>query len=71
LTARWLTVARIVKTQGRRGEVAAELLTDFPERLAARRQVWLWNGTSEPRPVGVEGAWPHKSFLVFQFAGCA
>jgi len=71
LTARWLTVARIVKTQGRRGEVAAEILTDFPERLAARREVWLWNGTSEPRPIEVERAWPHKSFLVFQFAGCA
>lgn len=71
MTARWLTVARIVKTQGRRGEVAAELFTDFPERLAARRQVWLWNGTSEPRPIEVERAWPHKSFLVFHFAGCA
>jgi len=69
LAARWLTVARLVKTQGRRGEVAAEILTDFPERLAARREVWLWDGRDEPRPVGVERAWPHKSFLVFQFAG--
>jgi 16S rRNA processing protein RimM len=71
LAARWLTVARVVKTQGRRGEVAAEILTDFPERLAARREVWLWDGRSEPRRVGVERAWPHKSFLVFQFGGCA
>ena len=70
MAARWLTVARLVKTQGRRGEVAAEILTDFPERLAARREVWLWDGRDEPRPVGVERAWPHKSFLVFQFAGC-
>ena len=70
MTSRWLTVARLVKTQGRRGEVAAELLTDFPERLAARREVWLWDGRGEPRPIQVERAWPHKSFLVFHFAGC-
>jgi len=70
LAGRWLTVARIAKTQGRRGEVAAELLTDFPDRLAARRAVWLWDGRGEPRPAEVERAWPHKNYLVFQFAGC-
>lgn len=65
----WLTVARIVKTQGRRGEVAAELLTDFPQQLAQRRVVWLWDGTGEPRRTAVERIWPHKNYLVFQFAG--
>ncbi len=66
----WLTVARLVKTQGRRGELAAQVLTDFPQRLLARQQVWLWNRKDEPRPMGVERIWPHKEFLVFQFAGC-
>jgi 16S rRNA processing protein RimM len=64
-----LTVARIVKTQGRRGEVAAQILTDFPERLLERSQVWLWDGAGAARRVEVERVWPHKSFLVFQFAG--
>ena len=64
-----LTVARIVKTQGRRGEVAAQILTDFPERLMERSEVWLWDGAGEPRRIAVERIWPHKSFLVFQFAG--
>jgi len=31
--AEFVTVARVVKTQGRIGEVAATLLTDFPERF--------------------------------------
>jgi 16S rRNA processing protein RimM len=62
-------VARIAKTQGRRGEVAAQILTDFPERLAQRRQVWLWDRESEPRPAGVERTWPHKNYLVFHFTG--
>jgi 16S rRNA processing protein RimM len=64
-----LTVARIVKTQGRRGEVAAQVLTDFPERLQARTEVWLWDGRGEPRRIGVQQIWPHKSFLVFHFQG--
>jgi 16S rRNA processing protein RimM len=62
-------VARLAKTQGRRGEVAAQILTDFPDRLLKRREVWLWDGRSEPRPVRVERIWPHKDYLVFQFAG--
>ena len=65
----WLTVARIVKTQGRRGEVAAELLTDFPERLARRTVVWLWDGSNQPCRASVQRVWPHKNYLVFQFAG--
>ncbi|MBI4466077.1 MAG: 16S rRNA processing protein RimM [Acidobacteria bacterium] len=69
MPARWLTVARIVKTQGRRGEVAAEILTDFPDRLLERRAVWLWDGRSEPRAVRVERIWPHKNFLVFELTG--
>ena len=73
----WLTVARLVKTQGRRGELAAELLTDFPERLASRTQVFLREGEREPRPVQVEKSWfpawsarGPKSYLIFKFAGC-
>ncbi len=35
----WL--ARIRRPQGRKGEVFAEILTDFPEKFSARRQLWL------------------------------
>ena len=44
-----LTLARITRTHGVRGEVAATILTDFPERLAKLREVWLWDGRAEPR----------------------
>jgi len=37
----WLWLARIRRPQGRKGEVLAEILTDFPEKFAERRQVWL------------------------------
>ena len=36
-----VTLARIVRPRGVKGEVAAEILTDFPERLTKLREVWL------------------------------
>ncbi len=36
-----VTLARILRPWGRRGEVAAEILTDFPQRLAEMREAWL------------------------------
>jgi 16S rRNA processing protein RimM len=36
-----VTLARILRPHGLRGEVAAEILTDFPERLPKLREVWL------------------------------
>jgi len=36
-------VARILRPHGRRGEVAAEILTDFPERLERLTHAELWD----------------------------
>jgi 16S rRNA processing protein RimM len=37
----WTLLARILRPQGRKGEVLAELFTDFPDRFGARPEVWL------------------------------
>jgi 16S rRNA processing protein RimM len=37
--------------------VAAEILTDFPERLLKLREVWLAGGRSAPRLVRVQRCW--------------
>jgi 16S rRNA processing protein RimM len=37
----WIVLAQILRPQGRRGEVLADLFTDFPERFAEQPQVWL------------------------------
>ena len=37
----WTWLARIRRPQGRKGEVFADILTDFPEKFADRRQLWL------------------------------
>jgi 16S rRNA processing protein RimM len=48
-----ITVARIVRPQGLRGEVAAEILTSFPERLTRMASARLWDGKTAPRQTGI------------------
>jgi 16S rRNA processing protein RimM len=37
----WTLLAHIRRPQGRKGEVFADILTDFPEKFAERRRLWL------------------------------
>ena len=39
-----VTVARVLRPHGRRGEVASEILTDFPERLTRLKRAYLVDG---------------------------
>jgi 16S rRNA processing protein RimM len=67
-----VTVARILRPQGRRGEVAAEILTDYPDRLTKLTSAYLWNGQAEPRPVNVRSCWLSQSRggqAIFHFEG--
>jgi 16S rRNA processing protein RimM len=67
-----VTVARILRPRGLRGELAAEILTDFPERLLKLREVWLADGRSAPRRVQVRRCWLSPSRggqAIFHFDG--
>jgi 16S rRNA processing protein RimM len=64
-------VARVLRPRGNKGEVAVELLTDFPQRLTKLQEVFLGRalgelatakfvgafGASEPTPIGVKSCW--------------
>jgi len=56
-----------------RGEVAAEILTDFPQRLTKLRSAELWNvRTSASRPVKIRKCWLSHSRggqAIFHFEG--
>jgi 16S rRNA processing protein RimM len=39
--AQWIVLARILRPQGRSGEVLADLFTDFPDRFLQQPRVWL------------------------------
>jgi 16S rRNA processing protein RimM len=59
----------VVKTQGRRGEVAVELHTDTPDRFRESMRLWALLKSNERREVQVEDLWPHKGLLVLKFEG--
>jgi 16S rRNA processing protein RimM len=74
----WVWLARVRHTQGRKGEVFADILTDFPDKFAERRRLWLLRGTSGaggdltnpgPREVVLVHHWLHKGGVVLHFAG--
>lgn len=64
-----MAIARVIRPQGRAGEVLAELMTDFPERFANLRQVYLESASGPPAPVLLEKAWRHKGRIVLKFSG--
>lgn len=64
-----LTLARILRPWGRRGEVAAEILTDFPQRLIERREAWLAAEGSAPRRVKILSCRLHLGQAIFHFDG--
>jgi 16S rRNA processing protein RimM len=65
----WITLAVVIKTQGRHGEVATELHTDVPGRFQQDMRLWALTKDRQRREVTVEDWWPHKNFLVLKFQG--
>jgi 16S rRNA processing protein RimM len=73
---RWVAVAHILRPRGNKGEVAAELLTDFPQRLTGLREAFLGDGgeSAEPRRIQIKTCWlsqNHPGQAVFHFEGCS
>jgi 16S rRNA processing protein RimM len=67
-----VTLARILRPRGLRGEVAAQILTDFPDRLPHLEEVWLADGRAIPRRVAVQHCWLSTSRggqAIFHFVG--
>jgi 16S rRNA processing protein RimM len=76
----WTVLAHLLRPQGRKGEVLAELLTDFPERFEDHGRVFLarpgFDGDeSQARTVEVEAFWlpvgRNQGRVVLKFAGVA
>ena len=65
----WITLAVVIKTQGRRGEVAVESHTDVPNRFREDMPLWALAKDGQRRELRIEDLWPHKSFLVLKFRG--
>ena len=66
----FITLARVVKTQGRIGEVAVEVHSDVPDRFPVGMKLSALSKSGDSRrEVQIEDLWPHKGMLVLKFAG--
>jgi 16S rRNA processing protein RimM len=70
----WVLIARILRPRGNKGEVLAELFTDFPARLNSLSEVYLRSGQGEPRLAALKNFWVdrnHPEYGIFHFAESA
>jgi 16S rRNA processing protein RimM len=74
----WIVLAHLLRPQGRKGELLAELFTDFPERFDDQKRIYLappgFNGEpSEARSMEVVSFWlpvgKNEGRIVLQFTG--
>lgn len=77
-THEWTVLAHLLRPQGRKGELLAELLTDFPERFTDHPRVFLakpsYTGPeTSARPIDVVNHWlpvgKNNGRIVLHFAG--
>ncbi|MDQ3817466.1 MAG: ribosome maturation factor RimM [Acidobacteriota bacterium] len=64
-----IAVARAVKTRGIRGELVAELLTDFPERFEGLENLIAVAHDGQRTQLKIEDHWFHGGRVVLKFAG--
>ncbi len=69
----WTTLAHLLRPQGRKGELLADLMTDFPERFAERESVSLRRQDGQTEAAVVEAHWlpvgKNAGRIVLKFQG--
>jgi 16S rRNA processing protein RimM len=68
-TPGWVLLARLVRPQGRKGEIIAQIFTDFPNRFKERPRVFLTRDKTSvpPREMLIEKHWLHQGRVVLKF----
>lgn len=64
-----LVIGRVVKPQGRIGEILVEPLSNIPGRFASLKQVVLRNNGNLSGTMDVTACWPHKGRFVLKLKG--
>ena len=64
-----IVVAHVARTRGLRGEVVADLYTDFPGRFQGLENVLAIAPDGSRRSLQIEEHWFHGNRIVFKFAG--
>ena len=64
-----VAIARLSKPRGLRGEIVADILTNFPERFENLKTVLLVRPDGETAEIEIEKYWFQKNRIVFKFIG--
>ena len=64
-----VAIAKTVRTRGLRGELVAEVLTDFPERFDETETVFAVEPSGEREELKLENHWFQKDRVILKFAG--
>ena len=63
-----VAIAKLVKPRGLRGEIVADVLTDFPERFENLKSVLLVRPNGETSEIEIEKFWFQKNRIILKFA---
>jgi 16S rRNA processing protein RimM len=67
--AELVAIARVIRPQGRKGEVVAEPLSDRPGRFPGLKAAYVPAPGGGSRQVEITSCWPHKGRFVLKIAG--
>lgn len=67
--AELVAIGRVVRPQGRKGEVLTEPLSDRPGRFPSLRKAYIPGPHGTSREVEVTSCWPHKGRFVLKLEG--
>ena len=65
----YVTIARVLRPRGNRGEVAAEDLSDGSERFGEGVSLFLTDPSGKRKGAVIERSWKHQGRLILKFAG--
>jgi 16S rRNA processing protein RimM len=64
-----VAIARTVRTRGLRGELVADVLTDFPDRFKTTKNVFAIKPDAAREELKIENHWFQKNRVILKFAG--
>jgi 16S rRNA processing protein RimM len=64
-----VAIGRVVKPQGRKGEVLTECLSDFPSRFQTLSRAFVLGERGAAHEIAVTSCWPHKGRFVLKIEG--
>jgi 16S rRNA processing protein RimM len=64
-----VAIGRVVKPQGRKGEILVEPFSDRPDRFPTLRAAYIPGPGGGSREVKVQSCWPHKGRFVLKLEG--